>query len=179
MKKRKTWVLEEIDGLDNLAENHDLSKQERADRKFMFEELDSMGGLEEIKAKQRTMDRDIIEGERNTTYFSVVANQRKPISSLEDNVVILEDNNIMIEHALTFYKTRFRQESRDNISLDEGFWEEDEKVNQEEREALEADFSEEEFREAIFESCSNGPRSLTVSLLYFIRSFGLLLKWTS
>jgi hypothetical protein len=44
---------------------------------------------------------------------------------------------------------------------------------------LEADFSEEEFREAIFESRSNGPQSLTVSLLYFIRSFGLLLKWTS
>jgi hypothetical protein len=126
-------VLEEIDGLDNLAENHDLLKQERADRKFMCEELDSMWRLEEIKAKQRSRDRDIIEGERNTTYFSVVANQRKrkkPISSLEDNVVILEDNNSMIEHALTIYNTRFRKESRGNISLDEGFWEEDEKVNQ-------------------------------------------------
>jgi hypothetical protein len=126
-------VLEEIDGLDNLAENHDLLKQERADRKFMCEELDSMWRLEEIKAKQRSRDRDIIEGERNTTYFSVVANQRKrkkPISSLEDNVVILEDNNSMIEHALTIYNTRFRKESRGNICLDEGFWEEDEKVNQ-------------------------------------------------
>jgi hypothetical protein len=126
-------VLEEIDGLDNLAENHDLLKQERADRKFMCEELDSMWRLEEIKAKQRSRDRDIIEGERNTTYFSVVANQRKrkkPISSVEDNVVILEDNNSMIEHALTIYNTCFRKESRGNISLDEGFWEEDEKVNQ-------------------------------------------------
>jgi hypothetical protein len=61
---------------------------------------------EEIKARQRSREREIKEGDRNTSYFFVVANQRKrkkTITSLEDNGTLLEDHSSMINHAVEFY----------------------------------------------------------------------------
>jgi hypothetical protein len=57
----------------------------------------------------------------------------------------------MINHAMDFYKNLFGKEQR-SIRLEDDFWgeEERERVTAEENEALEAEFSEEEIRKAIF-----------------------------
>jgi hypothetical protein len=52
----------------------------------------------------------------------------------------------VIKHVVDFYKTLFGEEHRDCIRLGAELWEEDEKVNDEENEALEAEFSEEEIQ---------------------------------
>jgi hypothetical protein len=60
----------------------------------------------------------------------------------------------MISHAVGFYKRLFGEEARSNVRLDSSFWDEKDKLTKEENAALEADFSEKEVRDAVFESYS-------------------------
>jgi hypothetical protein len=109
MKNNKTKILEEIDALDLLAEKQSLTEQEKAKRKTICTELDFMWRPKEIQAKHRSRDRNI-KGDKNATYFFMVANQRKrnkTISNLDGDGLILEDTNSMIDYALKFYKKLF------------------------------------------------------------------------
>jgi hypothetical protein len=56
----------------------------------------------------------------------------------------------------SFSRKLFGEEQREGLSLDDNFWEADEKVMLEENQWLEVDFSEEEIRRAIDSSYSGG-----------------------
>jgi hypothetical protein len=122
-------------------------------------ELEALWKLKEIKVRQRSRDRKIKEGDRNTTYFQAVANQRnrkKRISGLESSEGWIEDNDAMLKHAVSFYKNLFGEEEDSGVKLGREFWEEEEKVTVVENETLEAPFSEEEVREVVFGSYAEG-----------------------
>jgi hypothetical protein len=85
--KRKREVVREMEDLDKLSELHPLTPQQREMRDRLKKELEKIWHVEEIRARQRTRDRDI-KGDRNTSYFFAMANQRKRkkcISCLIDN----------------------------------------------------------------------------------------------
>jgi hypothetical protein len=58
--------------------------------------------------------------------------------------------------AADFYKLLFKEESRRHFSLDGGFWDPESMIGELDKIELERPFSEEEIREAVFSSYSEG-----------------------
>lgn len=83
--------------------------------------LESIWRMEEMKATQRSRDMNIKEGDRNTTYFQVVANKRNIKNmtfGLEDPDWWIEDNSLMLDHVVDFYsKSLFSQEGSSEVKL--------------------------------------------------------------
>jgi hypothetical protein len=62
--------------------------------------------MEEIKARQRSRERIVKEGDKNTTYFHAVANRRrrkKAVKVLEGSDGLIEENGAMLKLAVDFY----------------------------------------------------------------------------
>ena len=127
--------------------------------------------MEEIRAKQRSRDRNIKEGDNNTTYFHALANQRnwkKRITVLEGPNGQVTDTQDMLTLATKFYKDLFGFETSLDVSLGDNFWAEEEKVTLEENLMLQCPFSEVEIKEAIFGSYADGaPGPDGFSFMYY------------
>jgi hypothetical protein len=76
LNKHKQVVAAEYNLLDLEAEVRVLDDHEQARFKELARELYKLWALEEIKARQMSRDRVILEGDRNTSYFMAMANHR-------------------------------------------------------------------------------------------------------
>jgi hypothetical protein len=121
--------------------------------------------------KEQEREREIKEGDKNIAYLFAKANQRrrkKSIACLEEEGVTITDNEGMIRHALEFYKKLFGEKNRQNIKMDEAFWDEAEKVTPKENNILESGFLEEEVKRVVDESYAegtSGPDGFSFSIL--------------
>jgi hypothetical protein len=107
-----------------------------------------------------------------------VANQRnrkKRISCLETPEGLLEDNNLMLNYAVDFYKTLFGDEPISEVKLDENFEGLEDKVTVDENKMLEASFTEKEIKTAIYESYAEGaPGPDGFSFLFYHHFWDLI-----
>jgi len=93
--------------LESLAEIRELSSVERQELAHIEDKLEKIWSLEEIRVRQRSRDRNILEGDKNTTYFQAIANQRsrkKKIECLESPTGLVYNQKGMMRVAVDFYK---------------------------------------------------------------------------
>jgi len=160
-------------------EDGSISNLEREEMARTLDQLDDIWRMEEIKARQRSRDRDVKEGDRNTAYFHAVANQRrrkKAINALEGPDGLVEDTSSMLNLALEYYGKLFGFEPSLCFKLGDSFWKEEEKVSEEENALLEVDFSEEEVKEVVFGSYAEGASGPDGLPFLFYQRFWELIK---
>lgn len=112
LNKTKVELSNEFSRLESIAESRVLTQAESYSLASIEEELGKIYALEEIKCRQRSRDRDILEGDRNTAYFQAVANYRnrkKRIDCLEGPNGLVFDQKGKMDIALAFYKNLFCQ----------------------------------------------------------------------
>lgn len=174
-KKLKKDLLQEFDILDTFAESCLLSDVEKSRMCQIREELDFIL-KQETKAWQRSRDRFIKEGDRNTSYFHAIASQRrrkKKIVVLDGPSGPVESTSGMLEGASNFYKNLFGKEDRLNLSIGPNFWDPEELITVEENDLLQKPFSVEEINQAVFDSYSSGaPRPDGLSFLFLSKFLG-------
>jgi hypothetical protein len=159
LNKKKRELADEYNILDNKAEEGGLSSSKLKRLKEVTDELGKIWALDEIKIRQRSRYRNILEGDRNTAYFQAIANRRsrkKSVSGLMGPDGWVEDQPGMLKVAVDFYKQLFAEEEGEDLALGNNFWLDGEKVTQGENDLLTAPFNEGEIKEAIFGSYAEG-----------------------
>jgi hypothetical protein len=100
----------EFDILDALSEQNRLAPHEIDSLKVVKDQLNCIWQQEEAKAWQRSRERHILEGGRNTSYFHALANQRrmnKKLDTLNGPDGPVHDTNSMLKIAYDFYEKPF------------------------------------------------------------------------
>lgn len=140
-------------------------------------DLNKIWAMEETKARQRSRDRNVVEGDRNTKYFQTVANQRRKtlIHAMEGPDGLVHDTKDIVEIASNFYKDLFKSEDRTNISLTDNFFAVSDKAKDCENEILEAPFTDMEIKKVVFEAYSDGaPRPDGLSFIFYQHFWDLI-----
>ena len=100
----------ELDLLENLEDDHELSYDEFVRKTNIQTELYEMYEEEESYWHQRAHARWLLQGDMNTSYFHKIANGRrrkKSVHSFDDNGVIVEGTDNLLKHATSYYKKPF------------------------------------------------------------------------
>jgi len=88
-------------------------------------ELDEIWKMEEVRARQRSRERNVKEGDKNTAYFHALANQRnrkKRISVLEGPLGPVTETKDLLSLATDYYKRLFGYEEKLDVKLGDNFW---------------------------------------------------------
>lgn len=139
VRKRKQSLIAEYDQLDLLYEQGQATDK-RDNMIITLEWLNNIWNLEEMKARQRSQDREVkVIGILPT--FRQLANQRKrkrTIPVLEGPFGLVDQTNDMLKVAVDFYKNLFGGEPDPQVNFRPNFWEEQDKLTESEKDIHDA-----------------------------------------
>jgi hypothetical protein len=124
ISKQKQTLLAEYECLDIESEGRSLDVGEKARLKEVAREIEKIWVIEEIEARQRCRDRNILERDRNTAYFHAGASERyrkKRIECILGPQGLVYENSDILKVGAKFYKKMFRREERGACSLRSDF----------------------------------------------------------
>lgn len=179
LNRTKASLSRDFTRLEGISEVRILSTEELSELRQVEKQLDQIWALEEIKSKQRSRDRDLLEGDRNTAYFHAVANYRsrkKRIDCLQGPGGLVYDQNSMMSVAVDYYKKLFERKVESRAELDQDFWDPEDKVSEVENRHLVAPFSEAEIKSAVFSCYAKGAPGPDVLSFIFYHKFWDLVK---
>jgi hypothetical protein len=146
--RAKVELSKEFSRLEAKVESGVFSPEDIQELHKTEKRLEKLWALEEIKVRQRSRNRNILEGDRNTAYFQAVANyksRKKRINCLESPTGLVHDQKGMMKVAVDFYKNLFAKEEDPGLTLENSFLEKEDKVSNEENNFLTAPFLEKLF----------------------------------
>ena len=110
-KKEEQELLRKADELDEMEENL-LNKQELDLKQCIKDRLAQLSREEEIKWFQRAKTKELLEGDCNTKYFQLVANEKRRKTRIykleqEEGVIDGEENQFCVNNMLGRLHTAF------------------------------------------------------------------------
>jgi len=157
-RKKKLALQEELLSLELLEETQDLDLTQLQKKLEVHRQILEILTEEELYWCKRAHSTWLLEGDNNTEFFHRVANGRKrkhTIMSLMDGDNVIEGDSDLIAHATDYYKTLFGPAARKSFPLNEGLWEDGEKVSEKDNVELVKPFSEIEIKEALLQMEKN------------------------
>lgn len=121
-----------------------LSEQELNLKNFVKDRLALLLREEEIKWYQRAKTKKIVEGDRNTRYYHMIANgkhRKTRIFQLEQEEGIIKGDVQLRKYITRYYKKLFGPPEENNFSMMESRKEDIPQVSSEENEILTKEFS--------------------------------------
>lgn len=148
-KKEKAILIAKVEELDKKAESQLLSRQELDLKNYVKQRLSFLLREEEIKWLQRAKTKRILEGDRNTKYYHLIANgkhRKTRIFQLEQEEGVIRGDVQIKKYITKFYKDLFGAPVGNNFSLMESQREDIPQVSEEENEVLTKSFSDDEVK---------------------------------
>ena len=170
-KKYKNILQEELLRLETEEENGLLPSHLMERKTFIQTELLRLLAEEELYWHKRSNSKWLLEGDNNTSFFHRIANGKKrknQIFSLEGENGIIKEQDQLLEHATQFYKSLFGPACDSGVELDPDCWGAHEKISDADNNKLNAPFTENEVKRAIFDmekKYSAWPRSYAYRIL--------------
>lgn len=173
IRRRKMELVSRLEEIDKQAELN-AATSDWFDWKIRYEveaQLVGVYAAEEVYWQKRRSEQWLLKGDANTDYFHKIANGRKrkaSILSLEDDSRLITENEELREHITQYYKQLFRREVDASVHLAEDVWVDDERVSQQENQALCRPFSLKEIEAAIKRTETNtAPRPDGIPVQYY------------
>ena len=131
-RKRRKDLGEELEHLENLEETDVLSPKLYERKVEISAELYNLLVEEEVAWMQKSHEKWLLKGDRNTDYFHRLVNgrrRRNTIFSLSCGDEMIEGTKNLLKHATEFYKELFGPAAGNLCRLKENMWEPNEKLS--------------------------------------------------
>ncbi len=151
-RKEKVELSAKADELDKKAEVQILIRHELDLKNYLKNRLAHLSREEEIKWYQRSKTKHLIERDRNTKYYHMIANgkhRKTKIFQLEQEEGLIKGDEDLKKYITKYYENLFGPLEENNFSMVESQKEDIAQVSDLENEMLIKIFTEEEVKQAI------------------------------